>query len=177
MRVVTQNGLLDINPADVVSIRPVSVQPDNMEYCDLTYCVELEDDSEPYGSSTVCVSDSDAKALSRESGIKIPEEKSINRKKEGRVYVPLNELFTLSEWEKYFDGTIARKKEAKPEPVPKSAPSSSFSDGKTLYEENYQPVSLIEQVFRAQNNCIECGKLVFDESRMCSGCIGRAGCD
>lgn len=68
MKVVTQLGLLDINPADVISIRPASVRPDNMNFCDLTYCLEFKDDSAPYGYNFVCISETDAEKNFRAFG-------------------------------------------------------------------------------------------------------------
>jgi len=170
MRVQTQFGLSDINPADVISIKPVSLYSDNPGSDELTYCVEYEDHSAAYARSAVCVTERAAKALSRESGVEIPEEMVMLRKNFDTIFVPFAELLLLDEWEKFFCGCVEKGISPEPEKKQKPAPST-LPDNRTLYVDNHQPVSIIEQAFRAQNNCIQCGKLVFDESRVCSGCI------
>lgn len=159
MKVLTQLGLLDINPADVVSIRPAPVLPDNMGYCDLTYCVELDDRFYSLGDHVVCISETDAEKLAELSGVEIPgrKEKRIpepkDKSRHKAIFVPFNQLLILDEWEKHFKNYV---KGINQEPEPKPTPSS-LSDDRTLYKENQQPISIIEQVFRAQNNCTECG--------------------
>lgn len=171
MRVQTQFGQMEINPADVISIKPVSLWADNNDYYDLTFCVEYEDESAPNGSNTACVTEPVAKELSRISGVKIPEITVMPKKRGNTVFVPFNQLLILDEWEKYFKNCV---KGTNQQPEQKPVPSSFSSEDRTLYEENHQPISLIEQVFRAQNNCIQCGKLVYDESKLCSSCSNRA---
>jgi hypothetical protein len=156
MRVQTQFGLTDINPADVISIKPVSLCVNNAGPDELTYCVEYKDHSAAYARSMVCVTEPVAKELSRASGVEIPERKVISKKSSDTIFVPFKELLVLDEWEKYFYDCV--EKGICPAPEPKPAPFSSYDT--TLYEENHQPVSLIEQAFRAQNNCIQCGKFM-----------------
>jgi hypothetical protein len=167
MKVLTQFGMLEINPADVVSIRPAPVLPDNMDYCDLTYCVEFDDRFYSMDDHVVCISESDAEKLAEISGIEIPGKKVKKTENKKAIFVPFKKLLVLNEWEKHFDSTIAWKKGVQSEPESKPAPSSFSPENRTLYEENHQPISVIEQVFHAQNNCTECGKLVYDESRIC----------
>jgi hypothetical protein len=59
------------------------------------------------------------------------------------------------------------------EPESKPAPFSFSPDDRTFYEENHQPGSAVEQILKEQNNCTGCGKLVYDESRIYSTCIGK----
>lgn len=166
MKVLTQLGMLEINPADVVSIRPAPVLPDNMDYCDLTYCIEFDDRFYSLNDPVVCISESEAEKLAEISGIEIPGKKVKKTENKKTIFVPFKNLLVLNECEKHFDSTIAWKNGVKSEPESKPVPSS-FSDDGTLYEDHYQPQSIIEQVFQSQNNCTGCGKLVYDESRIC----------
>ncbi|NIM16348.1 MAG: hypothetical protein GTO45_30495 [Candidatus Aminicenantes bacterium] len=76
MKVVTHISLLDINPADILSIKPASVIPERMEFSNLPYCVDFNDKSEPYGCNMACISESDALKLSELSKSKFREGKS-----------------------------------------------------------------------------------------------------
>lgn len=176
MRVQTQFGLTNINPVDVVSIKPVSLCIDYAGSDELTHCVEYKDRSSAYARSSVCVTERAAKELSRVSGVEMPKKEVNSMQSKDTIFVPFGELFALNSWEKFFDGCEenAVKTAQEKESAKKPTPSSSLSNGRTLYEENHQPISLIEQVFRSQNNCIQCGRLVFDESRVCSECIGKS---
>ena len=167
MKVLTQFGMLEINPADVVSIRPAPVLPDNMDYCDLTYCVEFDDRFYSLDDHVVCISESEAEKLAELSGVVISGRNIKKTKSEKPIFVSFKKLLVLNEWEKHFDGTIAWKNGVKSEPESKPAPSSFSPDNRTLYEENHQPGSAVEQILSKQNNCIGCGKLVYDESRIC----------
>lgn len=191
MKVNTNLGMLDIKPADVVSIRPAPVMPDAVEFSDLTHCVEFDDRFYSMGDDLVCISEADAEKLSELAGVEIegrtekkkPEEPPEPTKKStgGTIFFPFAKQLILNEWEKVFDrGDVWRPSkewvsEKKPEPEQNPAPSSNTSshENRTLYEEYYQPKSPIEQILQEQNNCTECGKLVYDESRICSGCIDR----
>jgi hypothetical protein len=173
MKVLTQFGMLEINPADVVSIRPAPVLPDNMDYCDLTYYIEFDDRFYSLEDHAVCISESDAEKLAELSGVEILRRNITKTKSEKPVFVSFKKLLVLNEWEKHFDGKMAWKKGVKSEPESKPAPSSFSPDDRTLYEENHQPINVIDQVFRDQNNCTKCGKLVYNESRICTTCIGK----
>jgi hypothetical protein len=142
MKVLTQLGMLDINPESVVSIRPAPVLPVNMDYCDLTYCVEFDDRFYSLNDHVVCISESDAEKLAEISGIEIPGKKVKKAEIKKMIFVPFKNLLVLNEWEKHFDSTIAWKNGVKSEPESKPAPSS-FSDDRTLYEDHYQPQSII----------------------------------
>jgi hypothetical protein len=124
-----------------------------MEFSDLTYCVELDDRFYSLDDHVVCISEADAEKLAELSGVEIPGRNVKKTKGEKPVFIPFKKLLVLNEWEKHFDSTIAWKKGVKSEPETNPA-SSSLSDDRTLYEENHQPSSVIEQAFRAQNNCI-----------------------
>lgn len=146
MIVQTQFGCADIDPADVVSIKPMTLSADYARSDELTYCVEYKDHSAAYARNTVCVTETVAKGLSESSGVKMPERKVITKTGSDNIFVPLAELLLLDEWEWFFFDFV--EKGINPEPVPNPAPGTSFSDNSTLYEENHRPVSLIEQVFR-----------------------------
>ena len=172
MKVLTQFGMLDINPADVVSIRPAPVLPDNMDYCDLTYHVEFDDRFYSLGDHVVCISESDAEKLAELSGIEITERKIKKPEIKKTIFVPFKKLLILNEWEKYFKNCV---KGTNQEPEQKPAPSSFSSGHRMFYEENQQPISVIEKAFRSQNNCIRCGRLVYDTSMVCSLCGNKPG--
>ncbi|MGD2091863.1 MAG: hypothetical protein PVH61_37165 [Candidatus Aminicenantes bacterium] len=163
MKVMTQLGPLDINPADVVSIRPAPVIPDNMDDCDLTYYVEFDDRFYDIGDLVVCISESDAKKLAELSGIEIERKKEKSRpdypqasapETHGRktIFVPFKEQIVLNEWEKHFDENIAWKKGRSQEPDSRTQPATfSFSSGcKLQNNRNCQPKSLIEKAFQEQ---------------------------
>lgn len=164
--------MLDINPADVVSIKPAPVLPDNMDYCDLTYCVEFDDRFYSLGDHLVCISESDAEKLAKLSGVEIPGRNIKKPEIKKTIFVPFKKLLILNEWEKYFKNCV---KGTNQEPEQKTAPDSFSTDDRTFYEENQQPISVIEQAFRSQNNCIRCGKLVYDKSKVCWSCSNAAG--
>ncbi len=193
MNVITQMGEMDINPESVVAVKKAPIMPEPVEFAELTYCVEFDDRFYSMGDNVVCISEADAEKLSELAGVEIegkkkeiksvkPQQAAGNGNGQKTIFVPFAKQLVLNEWERVFDKGVAWKKkdaptasiQAKREPVPTPAPSSSsLSDGnRTLYEENQHPVSLIEQVFQGQYNCTECGRLVYDESRVCSGCIG-----
>ena len=67
MKVLTQLGLLNINPADVVSIRPAPVMQETMDFNDLTYCVEFDDRFYSLSDLVVCISEEDAEKLFKEA--------------------------------------------------------------------------------------------------------------
>ena len=77
MKVQTQIGILDINPTDVISIKSAPVLPDNMDYCDVTYCVELDDRFYSFDYHLICISESDAEKLAELSGVEISGRKEI----------------------------------------------------------------------------------------------------
>ena len=169
MKVLTQFGLLDINPANVDSIRPASVIPELIKYCNLTYYVSFNDSSVSYESRIVYISETDALKLSELAGIELPERKKNQRCTERPIFVPFKTLLILNEWEKHFKVSVKRGIN------PEWKPDSYFSGDRTLYEENHQPGSAVEQFLEKQNNCIGCGKLVYDESRICSTCFNEPG--
>ena len=97
MRIKTQTGIIDLDPECVLFIQPVSVNSDDEENRDLNHYVEIRDDCESYGFKTVRVSESVAKALSKESGVEIPERKKISRKTSDNIFVPFEELLLLGD--------------------------------------------------------------------------------
>ncbi len=158
MKVITNLGMFDLNPEAVVSIRPAPVLADNMDYCDLTYCVEFDDRFYSLDDCVVCVSETDAEKLSELSGVEItgrrerempdtqeqeqPHENKIKTQTEPKtgktIFVYYKALFVLNDWEKYFDEKIAWKKKVKPgvgimrEPEPTQAPGPVPSGNTTL---------------------------------------------
>jgi len=192
MKVITQLGQLDISPESVTAIKKVPVMPELVNFSELTHCVEFDSRFYDLGDQIVCISEADAGKLAELSGVELEGKEDVKQKMEvlsmknsKTVFVPFPKQFVLNQWEEYFDASMAWKKrtevtlsdEASKEPEQTPAPQSDSSQHKTrtLYEEHYQPRSPAEQVFMEQYNCIECGRRVYDDSQICSGCIGEAG--
>lgn len=163
MRVITQLGSLNINPEDVVSIRPAPIIPETVEFCDLTHIVEFDDRFYSMGDIVVCISESDAEKLAELSGIEIgwKKEKSIPDypqasapETHGRknLFVPFQKQIALNEWEKHFNENIAWKKGRSQEPDTRTQPAPfSFSTGGKMSEcGGCQSKSLIERAFQEQ---------------------------
>ncbi len=110
MKVMTQLGPLNINPADVVSIRPAPVMPETVEFSDLTHCVEFDDRFYSMGDLVVCISEDDAEKLSEVSGVEIEGRRKWEYIESSKaIFVPFRELLALDEWEKAFNESIKRK--------------------------------------------------------------------
>lgn len=161
MKVMTQMGWLNINPADVVSIRPAPVIPETVEYCGLTHIVEFDDRFFSMGDIMVCISESDAEALAELEGIQIEwkKEKSIPDypqtsapETHGRnaIFVPFEEQLVLNKWKKHFDENIAWKQGRSQESDSRTQPAPfSFSSGcKIPKDGRNQSKSLIEKAFQ-----------------------------
>lgn len=161
MKVMTQLGWLDINPADVVSIRPAPVIPETVEYCDLTHIVEFDDRFCLMGDLVVCISEEDAVKLSELSGVEIegkkgkscpdyPQYSDPETYRRKTIFVPFQQQIALNEWEKHFDKNSAWKQGMRKEPVSRAKPaSSSFSTGRKIRNKGEcQPKSLIERAFQ-----------------------------
>jgi hypothetical protein len=109
MKVMTQFGLLNINLADVVSIRPAPVIPETIEFNDLTYCVEFDDRFYSMGDLVVCISEDDAEKLSELSGIEIEGRRRREYMESSKtIFVPFRELLALDEWEATFDNLVKK---------------------------------------------------------------------
>jgi hypothetical protein len=160
MKVMTQLGPLNINPADVVSIRPAPIIPETVEFCDLTHIVEFDDRFYSMGDLVVCISEGDAEKLAELSEIGIEWKKEKSRpdypqvsapETHGRktIFIPFKEQIVLNEWEKHFDENIAWKKGRSQEPdsSAQTAPSSFSTGCKLQNKSNCQPKSLIEEAF------------------------------
>lgn len=161
MKVLTQMGLLDINPESVVAIRKAHVMPETVEFCDLTHYVEFDDRFYSTGDNVACISEDDAEKLAELAGVEVEEEKEKSRQEYPQasapetnsrktVFVPFEKQLVLNEWEKHFDENIAWKQGRSQEPGkgPKQVSSSPFSDGTIEEEENRQSESLIEEAFQ-----------------------------
>jgi hypothetical protein len=163
MKVMTQLGPLNINPADVVSIRPAPVIPETVEFCDLTHIVEFDDRFYSMDDLVVCISENDAEKLAELSGIQIERKKEKSRpdytqdsppETYGRntIFVPFEKQLVLNEWEKHFDENIAWKKGRSQEPDIRTqlAPASLSSGCKIPKSGVCQSKSLIEKAFQEQ---------------------------
>ena len=161
MKIMTQMGWLNINPAEVVSISRAPVIPETVEFCDLTHCVEFDDRFYSMGDLVVCISEDDAEKLSELSGIEIEGRKEKSRpsysqpstsETHGRktIFVPFQKQIVLNEWEKHFDENIAWKQGKSQEPDSRTQPApSSFSSGcKKLKNGGPQSKSMIERAFQ-----------------------------
>jgi hypothetical protein len=144
MKMKTNLGMFGINPEFVVSIQPAPILPDNIDFADLTYCVDFDDRFYDMAGNIVCISEDDAQKLSELSGIEITKRKnnktpdypkhlnenrpkiSIEKVNRKNIFVPFQKQIILNGWEKFFDETIAWKdgffREQKREP--QSAPAS-----------------------------------------------------
>lgn len=169
MKVITQLGLLDINPESVIAIKQAPVMPESVEFNDLTHCVEFDNRFYSMGDKVVCISEADAERLSEMAEIEI-EGKDVGDKPEvetpyipnpsggKRIFVPFQKQLVLNEWEKVFDESIAWKNGITETPSadaakePESAPSSFSSNREISHHENSRPISIIEQTFRAMEN-------------------------
>ena len=68
MKVVTNFGIVDIDPATVISIRTGNVIPEQYDFCDLTHFVEFKYRFDPLNHFEVAISRGDARRLSEISG-------------------------------------------------------------------------------------------------------------
>ena len=158
MKVLTQMGILDINPESVVAVRRAPVMPESMEFSDLTHCIEFDDRFYSMDGNVVCISEGDAEKLAELAGVEIegrrakPEEprpETTKKSNRATIFVPFNKQIILNEWGKNFDENIAWRcgkflgQDKEPEP----APSSPSSNGTMQAEEKPHSGSLIEQAF------------------------------
>lgn len=161
VKVITQFGLLDINPADVVSIRTAPVIPETVEFSDLTHYVEFDDRFYSMDDPVICISEDDAEKLSELSGIEIdwkneksrpdyPQASAPETHDRKTIFVPFKKQLVLNEWEQHFDGNIAWKQGRSQEPHTRTQPApSSFSPGcKAPKNGGSQSKSLIEKAFQ-----------------------------
>ncbi len=171
MNIRTQVGQMNVNPADIISIKSAEVIPGLLKYSEFNYCVSLNDLSSRYNRRTVCISELDALLLSDLSGVKAITPGWGRKRKalKHAAFIPFQKLLTLNDWEKYFDSSLKDGINRQPKPV------LSLPGKRSLYQENYQPQNAFEQIIERQFNCIGCGKLVYDESKACSSCLEVLG--
>ncbi len=106
MKVFTQIGFLDINPAVVSSIKPAFAIPGKGSFKDLSYRVDFKDELSLAGHRAVSISEADALKLSELSGIKIHGREAKGKELQRALFVPFKKLLVLNEWEKAFDNSL-----------------------------------------------------------------------
>lgn len=167
MKVITQLGLLDINPESVIAIKQAPVMPESLEFSDLTHCVEFDDRYYSMGDKVVCISEADAEKLAELAEVEIVglgkkepsgekstgqlgNNKILKEQKSRAVFVPFNVQLTLTDWEIHFDDKIAWIKGGfqKPDKEPQPAPPSISNEVNSHRVEPRQSESLIEKAFR-----------------------------